>query len=215
MKQDDRVTPGGCIGSSPGRLGTSPDHDSADTALLCRARMGGYVGAQARTRLVQRYYAWIKKRCLQTLGNDAEANDATQEVALRMYRALPDFEGRSSLRTWLNTIVHNECVSVIRKRQRVMLTAHLESLIVLYECDQRISQSSLDFPRNAVREALDALPSQAKEVLQLRFYSELSLTEIGGLLGISLSAAKMRLYRAMDELKEIYQQFNGDEPVFT
>ena len=219
MKQNNSVIASTCHTASGALAGVPVQRKVASTeyaeaSLVRQARLGGYLGEQARARLIQQHYSWIRKRCLQTLRNEAEANDAAQEVALRMYRALPKFEGRSSLCTWLNTIVHHECVSAIRKRQRALLTAHLESLITLYERDQRTTQSGLDIPLIAVHEALDALPSPAKEVLQLRFFSELPLEEIGVILGISLSATKMRLYRAMEQFKKIYRQFNDDEPVF-
>lgn len=189
--------------------------DTADAKLVRMARLGGYVGERARSRLVQQQYRWIKQRCFYTLGNEADANDAAQEVALRMYRALSKFEGRSSIRTWLNTIVHHECVSLIRKRQRSVLSEHMESLITLHEIEQRSGQPSVDLPVEAVQNALNELPSQAKEVLQLRFFSELPLEEIGAVLGISLSATKMRLYRALEQFKGIYRQSNSDDTLFT
>lgn len=197
-------------------LDTQPNANSiySDAKLVRLARLGGYVGERARSGLVQQHYRWIRQRCFYTLRNEADANDAAQEVALRMYRALLQFEGRSSIRTWLNTIVHHECVSLIRKRQRSVLSEHLQTLITLHEVDQRQVQSHLDVPVEAVHKVLDALPSQAKEVLQLRFFSELPLDEIGAILGISLSATKMRLYRALELFKGVYQQSNSDEAVF-
>ncbi len=55
-----------------------------------------------------------------------------------------------------------------------------------------------------VREVLAELPSQASEVLMLRFYSELGLEDIAATLGIGLSAAKMRLYRAIAQFEAKY-----------
>ncbi len=187
---------------------------SSEAKLLRLARLGGYVGERARSRLVQQHYNWIKQRCFYILRNEADANDAAQEVALRMYRAIAKFEGRSSIRTWLHTIVHHECVSLIRKRQRSVLSEHLQALVTLHELDRRDSRSSVELPAEAVHQSLDALPAQAKEVLQLRFFSELSLEDIGVVLGISLSATKMRLYRALEQFKGVYRQSSGDEAMF-
>lgn len=186
----------------------------ANEQLMRLARLGGYVGESARSRLIKQHYSWIKQRCFYILGNEADANDAAQEVALRMYRALSKFEGRSSVRTWLHTIAQRECVNLIRKRQRSVLSDHMQALVTLHELDLRECRLNADLPAEAVQQSLEALPVQAKEVLQLRFFSELSLEDIGAVLGISLSATKMRLYRAMDQFKGVYPQSAGDAPVF-
>lgn len=179
--------------------------------LIGMARLGGYVGEKARTRLVHNYYRWIRQSCFHALGNEADAEDAAQEVALRLYRAVAQFEGRSSLRTWLSTIIRNECINLIRKRQRALLTDHMQALIALHEGDRRNPRASADVPLAAVRVTLDRLPAQAREVLLLRFFSELGLDDIAAVLGISLSATKMRLYRALDQFKRLYCQIDGGD----
>ena len=186
----------------------------AEAKLVKLARLGGYVGEQARSRLIHQHYPWIKQRCFYTLGNESDANDAAQEVALRMYRALPKFEGRSAIRTWLHTILHHECVNLIRKRQRSVLSEHMQALVTLHEIDLRANRSQMEPPTDAVQQSLDALSAQAREVLQLRFISELSLEDIGVVLGISLSATKMRLYRALDQFKRVYRQSDENDVTF-
>lgn len=187
---------------------------SLEEKLMRLARLDGYVGERARSQLVQQHYSWIKQRCFYTLGNEADANDAAQEVALRMYRALSKFEGRSSIRTWLHTILHHECVNLIRKRQRSILSEHMQALVALHEIDLRDNRSHAEPATDAVQQSLNALPAQAREVLQLRFISELSLEDIGVVLGISLSATKMRLYRALDQFKGVYRQSDENDVTF-
>lgn len=175
-----------------------------EMTLLNLAKFGGLLGNQACSRLVQSHYGWILDRCKSILGHCSDADDAAQEAALRMFKALPKFEGRSSLRTWLNTIVHNECMTLIRRRQRSILSAHLESLL---EIHQKQYTESRAVPLNCNKEVhitLNQMPAKSREVIQLRFFNELSLEDISRTLGISLSATKMRLYRALQSFSQLY-----------
>lgn len=175
--------------------------DSSNPALA-RVRMGGYVGEQARATLVNEHYPWIVSRCTQFLGNEADGNDAAQEVALCMYRSLPRFQGRSLLKTWLSRIIRNECVNLIRRQQKNSQIYQLLALAAVHEQEMAIHQQRAEGERDEmVQEALATLDREHREVLELRFFSELPIAEIGVLLGISLSAAKMRLYRATDALR--------------
>lgn len=177
-----------------------------EATLVRLARMGGYLGNQARSELVQQHYGWILTSCRQTLRNDADAHDAAQDAALAMYRALPRFEGRSTLRTWLHRIVHNACISLVRKRQKHVLADHIESLLEIHvqQCLAPAEDHSSDIAD--VQQVLQGLQVNHREVLALRFFSELSLEEISRTLDISLSAAKMRLYRAMEQFRAGFEE---------
>tara|TARA_R110000868_G_scaffold411207_4_gene702303 strand:+ start:28455 stop:29177 length:723 start_codon:yes stop_codon:yes gene_type:complete len=185
-----------------------------ETTLVRLARIDSALGERARCVLIKHHYNWIKQRCLHILANEANAHDAAQDVVILMYRAFPKFEGRSSVRTWLHTIVHNQCVSQIRKRQRSEMTGQQEAVITLYEMDQRHLSGLADLTIDDVRNALANLPLQVSEILQLRFFSEMSLEEISVVLGIGLSACKMRLYRAIDQFKKIYAHESSEQRLF-
>ena len=181
------------------------DSDRCEEATLLQlAKLGGYLGEQARSRLVMLHYGWIKSRCLQTLRDPTDANDAAQEAALNMFRALAKFQGRSALRTWLGTIVYNECMNVMRKRQSSVLGDHLEALLDIHQ-HQLLSEATVDpDAMSRVHQVLDVIPTKNREVLLLRFFKEMSLEEISVTLNLSLSATKMRLYRAMQQFRDSY-----------
>jgi RNA polymerase sigma-70 factor (ECF subfamily) len=178
----------------------------SELAYIKQARLGGYVGERAKVKLIRDYYPWIQQRCGQILRNNADAQDATQEVMLRMHKALPQFEGNSSLRTWLSTIVHNECVNLMRRQQKNTLTLQTAALIALFEAEQDSGSHSEAVPVDAVHNALDALSGHDREILHLRFFGELPIAEIGSLLDLSLSATKMRLYRALEAFKSHFRE---------
>tara|TARA_R110001592_G_scaffold343029_2_gene633232 strand:- start:11212 stop:11835 length:624 start_codon:yes stop_codon:yes gene_type:complete len=180
--------------------------EKPELAYIKQARIGGYLGERAKAKLIKDYYPWVLKRCAQILRNDADAQDTAQEVMLRMHKALPKFEGNSSLRTWLGAIAHNECVNLIRRQQKNTATLQIGALIALFEAQQDADHHSDDVPIEAVHNALNALSGHDREVLHLRFFGELPIAEIGCLLGLSLSATKMRLYRALEEFKHQYHE---------
>jgi RNA polymerase sigma factor (sigma-70 family) len=91
------------------------------------------------------------------------------------------------------------------QRTRYVQIEHIEGLIELYNADAGSEADPL-VEQNAVSIALEQVSPQAQEVLRLRFFEDYSLEEIAAALTINLSAAKMRLYRALDQFKLRYVQ---------
>jgi RNA polymerase sigma-70 factor (ECF subfamily) len=178
--------------------------------LLKMSRLGGFIGANARDRLIRMHYSWIKKRCYQILKNEADACDACQEVAIIMQRSLTKFEGRSSLRTWLNTIIRNESISQIRKRNRHIMSEHLEMLLHIHQRQLREEPMDSAGLAPAVSKILTMLSFENREILILRHFREHTLKEISVILNLKLSTTKMRLYRAMEQFKKTYCQITNE-----
>jgi len=174
--------------------------------LLQRLRAHGPGWQTACSMLLERHRAAVYRRCLFRLGNFHDAEDAVQETMLRALQGIRAFEGRSGLGTWLFAIADNECNSLLQRCKRHQYSDHLRCLIRIHEEQQRMAPT-IDQDRSCqVRETLMRLPPKAREVLGLRFFGEASLEEIARTLGISLSAAKMRLYRALDLFEASYPE---------
>ncbi len=175
-----------------------------DHQLVARVRGGGLAGQLAFSVLADRYRAAIVRRCRQQLGNVHDAQDVAQEVLLRVYRGLYSFRGQASFRTWLSAIVENECLSYVRRRNRHVLSEHVRSLIELHEAQVHGAARHDEALVATLPKALAVLPEAARQVIYLRFYKEYSLAEIADVLGITLSAVKMRLYRGLEQLRVWY-----------
>ena len=176
---------------------TLTEYSDEQLVALCRHRWP--VMSAAFTALIQRYQPAIYRFCLRYLRNESDAWDASQEVFTRVFRHLSGFVGRSSFRTWLYRIAQNQCHSLARQRARYDDHEDIDTLDEFME----FQENRVD---DDIEQMLRQLPAPDRDVLQLRFYQDLNLDEIAAALEIGLSATKMRLYRALERLREIHER---------
>src|SRR5216683_708147 len=93
--------------------------DHEDQSLVMRARSGD---REALEDLVQRHQGWIYNIAVRMLFHPQDAEDATQEILIKVVTRLSSFEGRSSFRTWLYRIVVNHLLNVKRAREEFKIT---------------------------------------------------------------------------------------------
>ncbi len=169
-----------------------------DANLVARGQTRDAAAILAFSVLVERHRGSLLRRCQACLGNRHDAEDALQETLLRAYCGLGGFRGESSVRTWLIAIADNQCYSLAQRRARHIIGEHLRGLIELHERQRAPVAGDDRLP--GLQRALAAVPRRDREILHLRFFQDRALEEIAGILGIGLSAAKMRLYRAIERL---------------
>lgn len=140
------------------------------------------------------------------LRNEAEAEDAAQETAIKVYRNLHLFRGESQFRTWVLSIARNEGLGRLRKAE----TRREDSLDALTDGEAgdftpAILTSWHEIPTEALerqelgtllREAIESLPGIYRNVVMLRDIEEMDVRETAAALGVTEGAVKVRLHRA-------------------
>ena len=133
-----------------------------------------------------------------TMLNDrAAAEDAVQEAAIKAWRKLPTLRDRSAIEPWFLSIVANQCRSVRRGRWWSVL-----KFPDLRQGSPAPEESaySLDLDR-----ALDHLSPEERLPLLLHLYMDMTFEQVGNVVGISMTAARSRIYRALDRLRSDLQ----------
>ncbi len=175
----------------------------SDEELVQRFRSGD---ESAYVILLQRHQDVIVRVCTRLLQSRADAQDAAQEIALKLFRALSSFQPEARFSTWLYRISINHCLNVLRSRKRKRWLAlfgddrqgKAEALVdadgdPLHEIEkqERIRQ---------VRRALAGLPDEQRVAVILHRYEGLSYEEIARATHSSVSAVESRLHRAKKNL---------------
>jgi len=179
------------------------------TDLLTAARDGDET---AFAQLIGAYRTELSAHCYRMLGSVHDAEDALQDALLRAWRALPRFEGRSSLRSWLYTIATNVCLRAIERRPKRVLpidygpsaddphAAHgeplLEPLWVEPYPDAGLAYEQRESVELAFIAALQHLPAQQRAVLILRDVLGFTGAEVADALHTTPGAVYAALQRA-------------------
>ena len=145
----------------------------------------------AYEKLYQLHSGRLKSIARNLLGNTAEAEEAVQEVFLRVFRGIASFRGQSSFATWMYRILMNWCQDTWRSRRRVVETADVKSLEPLAR-----APSTNPPLRLALEAELARLKPRLRHVFLMYEVEGFSHAEIAGTLGVSEGASKNLLYEA-------------------
>lgn len=146
------------------------------------------------------------------LRNEQDAQDVVQEAYLRAFKSFGGFRG-SNGRAWLLTIVRNTSYTLLKKNKAVDLTTTFDEEIHASGHESVSPATILEHSENAalIREAMDELPVEFREILTLRHLEGLSYKEIADVAQIPPGTVMSRLARARAELKEYLAARIGKE----
>lgn len=154
---------------------------------------------------------------LRLTGNPHDAADVTQDTYIRLLKAIKSFRGEAKFSTWLYQVTSSVAITSLRKRARRRNEVSLDSdewpeaprwrAAVSGEPGAELDRRELG---HRLDEALARLPAGYRSVVVLRDVYGMGLEEVGSQLGISEGAAKVRLHRARQKLKDMLQE---DAPV--
>ncbi len=137
---------------------------------------------------------------LRTLRDRDDADDVQQQVFAEVWRRAQQYEpSRASLLTWILTIARSRAIDHLRKRVPEPVPA--DEMVRLSADGDAAPEADLALDRWRAIELLAILPDHERELLRLRFYEELSQTEIAARLDLPLGTVKARMVRALRKLR--------------
>jgi RNA polymerase sigma-70 factor (ECF subfamily) len=146
------------------------------------------------------------------LRNEQDAQDVVQEAFLRAFKSFGGFHG-SNGRAWLLTIVRNTSYTLLKKNRVADLTTPFDEEIHA-SGDESVSAATIlerSEDTELIREAMDELPAEFREILTLRHQEDLSYKEIADIAQIAPGTVMSRLARARAKLKECLAARIGNE----
>jgi RNA polymerase sigma-70 factor, ECF subfamily len=160
-------------------------------------------------------YRDVYALCLRILRDPDDASEATQDAYLKAWRGLKGFRGDAQFTTWLYRVAANAAITKQRRRKRTWehesggndeVVAQIPSTITT----ETTAGAKLDLAD--VERALARLPEHYRTAIVLRDVYGLSMDEIAGQLGITETAAKVRVHRGRKKLKELVFSDQVDAP---
>jgi RNA polymerase sigma-70 factor (ECF subfamily) len=173
----------------------------SEADLIAAAQAGD---REAFDELVRTTYADTYTLAYRLTGNEEDARDVSQEAYLRAYRAINRFRGDAQFSTWMYRITANCAATYLGRRSRHRHDVLDDSVPLAdprTDHDPQLRADASDL-RDRLARALEDLPPRLRSVVVLRDVYDLPHESIAAELGISESAAKVRLHRARNKLRE-------------
>ena len=133
-----------------------------------------------------------------------EIEDVVRETTLALWTKLPSFEGRSTLETWAFRFAMLEVLKALQARSR--RPEELEEPEARADHRDEAEAEPLPYDARDLQAGLEALSSEAAEVIRLRHWEELPFERIVERVGVPLNTVKARYYRGLARLKEILER---------
>ncbi|MEK3885323.1 RNA polymerase sigma factor SigW [Paenibacillus sp. PL2-23] len=165
---------------------------------------------QAFAELVDLYQDKLYHMAYRMLSNRQEAEDVVQDTFLRVYKNLDRFDETLKFSTWIYRIATNLCIDRLRKRKP---TYSLDAESQEYEgldgysmipSDNKTPETELILSdtQRIIHQAMESLPPKYKTVMMLRYIQDLSLQEVGDILGMPVTTIKTRVHRGREFLRK-------------
>lgn len=159
---------------------------------------------------------YLHRYAVSLLGNEADAEEAVQDTFLSAIRSLDSFQGRSSIRSWLRSILRNKAIDRLRARKRLDVISldgegldqdHFNqlgiwrALISRWDVDAEAILRQKDF-LDVFNRCFKALPEQMRAALSMKVFEDAATEQICNALGISTSNFWVTMHRARLRLRD-------------
>jgi RNA polymerase sigma-70 factor, ECF subfamily len=153
--------------------------------------------------LYEKYFELIFRFVFKRLGGDEEnSGDITQQTFIKAMGALKQYEERGyPFSTWLYRIAQNE-VNMFYRQQSKNFTVEVEERHVITLMEEMQFDTTEQDAQEKLIELLNALKPEQLDLIELRFFQQLSFKEIADIYGITEANAKMRIYRILEKMQQ-------------
>ena len=175
-----------------------------DTELMTRVRDGD---VRQLAHLFARHHVRLYNYYLRLTGDRESSEDMTQEVFFRMLKYRHTFRGKGEFTAWMYHMARNVHLD---SRRRIDAVADGEAEEIAAADPHAHDMMERKEGADLVRAALARLPVEKREVILLSRYEGMRYDAIAELLGCSVDAVKVRVHRALNELRTIYFRLSGE-----
>lgn len=176
---------------------TPQDHKDSDAALLAAFAQGNRAAARA---LAERLTPRVMGQAMRLLGDQAEAEDVTQEAMLRLWKMAPDWDPtRARVSTWLYTVTSNLCLDRLRKRARATPLDVIEDPVDLTKGAEQQLQEAARVA--ALRGALAQMPNRQAQAVTLRHLEGMGNARIADIMDTNVRSVESLIARGKRALR--------------
>ncbi len=151
-----------------------------------------------------RYSAKIFAKSLTILKEESLAQDATQDVMMKILLNLSKFSGKSKFSTWVYSITYNFCIDFIRKKKKDK-SIYMEDISEYEDAGDEIEDKELlEVALDKMKMIMDKIPPDDKSILMMKYMDGMSIKEIGVAINKTESAIKMKIKRAKMKFVRIH-----------
>ena len=156
--------------------------------------------------LYDRYVNKIFSKCISLLKNEEMAQDATQDIFMKIFLNLAKFNKKSKFSTWVYSITYNYCIDYIRrkKKEKKIFSDELENAPEIIE--EVPDKELLQMEVKRLKKVLNEVPIGDKAILLMKYQDEMSIRDISHILEKSESAVKMKIKRAKHKARKVYNE---------
>jgi RNA polymerase sigma-70 factor, ECF subfamily len=181
--------------------------------ILEDVQSAGALGQQeAFETLYSLYHGPVRRYLYQLCGSADHAEELAQETFVKAYTGLLSFRGTCSAATWLFRIARNTYLNSRRRPSPAQIdTDELHAIPDTTYYGDPVERYAAGEKRTQIGLALGQLPEQQRSILLLRDAEGLAYVEIADVLGISVAAVRMKLFRARNTFRQAYMELEGAE----
>jgi RNA polymerase sigma factor (sigma-70 family) len=161
--------------------------------------------------LYRKYADKVYRKCITLLKDQGLAEDATQEIFVKIMLSLANFNEKAQFSTWVYSITYNFCIDIIRKRKKTknLFTDDIERAPDVADEIPDEFLRSMEVKRLKI--VLDTIPTDDHAILLMKYQDDMSIKDIAEGMDKTESAIKMKLKRAKEKAQFVYKEKFKDD----